>query len=259
MRGYEQRAPHGARAASRRCWRGRYDHHGVPPAGSGASAAVWARRARAWYAWIGLIGQVVFLVGAVVFVLVGASNQRSAIGANSRAQSVQLANLALQGSFLDALRSTRGYLLTGQNRFLQSYYTDRIDFVTGLSQARGLAWPDAVSGLDQEGSAALAAFQLADQALTSPRGSPRSQALFSQASNASNRFVGANARLQTLLARVGGALAAASQRSLGIGLVGTSIVLTVGLMIPLLAAGYILRWTIIPLLGGKISWPGIPG
>ena len=249
MRGYEQRAPHGARAASRRCWRGRYDHHGVPPAGSGARAAVRARRSIVFYAWIGLIGQVVFLVGAVVFVLVGASDQRSAIGANSRAQSVQLANLALQGSFLDALRSTRGYLLTGQNRFLQSYYTDRMDFVTGLSQARGLAWPDAVSGLDQEGSAALAAFQLADQALTSPRGSPRSQALFSQASNASNRFVGANARLQTLLARVGGALAATSQRSLGIGLVGTSIVLTVGLTIPLLAAGYILRWMIVPLLG----------
>src|ERR1035438_2622381 len=137
MRGYEQRAPHGARAASRRCWRGRYDHHGVPPAGSGARAAVRARRSIVFYAWIGLIGQVVFLVGAVVFVLVCLSTQRSAIGANSRAQIAELANLALQASFLDALRSTRGYLLTGQNRFLQSYYTDRMDFVTGLSQARG--------------------------------------------------------------------------------------------------------------------------
>jgi two-component system phosphate regulon sensor histidine kinase PhoR len=202
-----------------------------------------------FYAWIGLIGQVVFLVGAVVFVLVGASYQRSAIEANSRAQRLQLANLALQGSFLDALRSTRGYLLTSQDRFLQSYYTDRMDFVTGLSLARGLAWPGAVGGLDQEGSDALAAFQLADRARASPSGSPRSQTLFSQASNAADRFANANARLQALLERVGGASAAASQRSLGIGLVGTSIVLTVGLMIPLLAAGYILRWTIIPVLG----------
>jgi two-component system phosphate regulon sensor histidine kinase PhoR len=202
-----------------------------------------------FYAWIGLIGQVVFLVGAVVFVLVGASDQRSAIGANSRAQRLQLANLTLQASFLDALRSTRGYLLTGQNRFLQSYYTERIDFVTGLSLARGLAWPDAARGLDQEGSAALATFQLADRVLTFRRGSQRSQALFSQASNASDRFVDANGRLQVLLARVGGALAAASQRSLGIGLLGTSIVLTVGLMIPLLAAGYVLHWTIVPVLG----------
>jgi two-component system, OmpR family, phosphate regulon sensor histidine kinase PhoR len=209
---------------------------------------VRARRSIVFYAWLGLVGQTVFLTGAVVFVVAGASYQRSAIRADSRAQRLQLETVTIQASFLNALRSVRGYQLTRQDRFLQSYYTERASFATELSDARSIAWRGVVSLLDQEGSAALEAFRLNDQGLSFHRGDPRSLPISGRVALASNRFTDTSGRLQAQLAHVTGGLAAASQRSLGVGLAGTSIVLVLGLMIPIMAAGYILRWTIVPLL-----------
>ena len=95
------------------------------------------RRSIVFYAWIGLATQSAFLVGALVFILAGAISQGSAITANSEVERLELTNLALGGSFLDAQRALRGYQITGQNRFLQSYYTDRLQYVITLRQARG--------------------------------------------------------------------------------------------------------------------------
>lgn len=62
------------------------------------------RRSVIFYGWAGFAAQLLFLVGAVVFVIIGSSFQRSAIEAFSRAQRLQLTNQAIQGDLLDAQR-----------------------------------------------------------------------------------------------------------------------------------------------------------
>jgi two-component system, OmpR family, phosphate regulon sensor histidine kinase PhoR len=211
--------------------------------------AGWGGRSFVFYAWFGGAIQVLFLVGAVAFVLVGSRYQRGAIDINSHAQQLQLSNQTIEGDFLDAQRSVRGFVLTGQDRFLQSYYAERADFAAVLNRARALAWPGAVSGLVQEGDIAEVTFALDDRAITFPPGGPRSEALLKQASAWSGQFVVVHTGVQARLAAVTRTLAADSQRSLGIGLTGAAIVLTVALMIPAALTAAILGWSLPPIIG----------
>ena len=209
----------------------------------------WGSRSLLFYAWfVGGI-QILFLLGAVAFVMFGSRLQRAAIDANSQAQRLQLSNQVIHANFLDAQASIRGFVLTGQDRFLQSYYTERELFAANLSGARAFAWPGVVPGLEAQGDAAQAAFAFDDRAIIVPRGSARSAALIGQASVRSDLFVAANQRLQAQLARVTRSLAADSARSLGIGLTGSAIVLTVALMIPAALTAIILRWSLPPIIG----------
>ena len=222
----------------------------APGSGQPASAigrAALGRRSIVVYGWIGLATQLLFLVGAVTFVIVGSSYQRSAIQASSRVQRLQLTNQGIEAAFLGTERSARGYLLSGLAPFLDSYYAERAAFVGGLSTARALAWHDLVPSLDNEGTIALTAFRVTDQALTTPRKDPRSRMLLGLVSTWSDRFVDANARVQSRLTSVSGGIAAASQRSLGIGLLTTALVLTAGLMIPVTGGVYFLRRTVVPI------------
>jgi signal transduction histidine kinase len=211
--------------------------------------AGWGSRSFVFYAWFGGGIQVLFLIGAVAFVLVGSRYQRAAIEINTHAQHLQLSNQTIEGDFLDAQRSIRGYVLTGQDRFLQSYYAERAQFAAMLSQARVLAWPEVVSGLVREGHIAVDAFAVDDRAITFPPVSPRSVALLRQASDWSDQFVVVNAGVQARLATVTRTLATDSQRSLGIGLTGAAIVLTVALMIPAALTAVILGWSLPPIIG----------
>jgi signal transduction histidine kinase len=202
-----------------------------------------------FYAWLGLAVEFVLVLGVVAFVLAGAGYQRSAILLLSqRVQRMQLVNLTLQGEFLNTQRALRGYQATGQDRFAQTFYAGEADFALELVVLRGLAWPGVLDGVTAQEGAARAAFLRGGEALVAPPGRAAA-ALFDQASASSDVFVRQNQRLQSRLSGYSAVLADRAQRTLGIGMVGTSVILAVGLMLPVLAFGLALRWTSAPLHG----------
>jgi hypothetical protein len=203
-----------------------------------------------FYAWLGLVVEFVLVLGVVAFVLAGARYQRSAVLLLSqRVQRMQLVNLTLQGEFLNTQRALRGYQATGQGRFAQTFYAGQADFVLELVVLRRLAWPGVLDGVTAQEGAARAAFLRGGEAVVAPPGSPAAAGLFDQASAGSDTFVRQNQRLQSRLSAYSAVLADRAQRTLGIGMVGTSLILAVGLMLPVLAFGLALRWTSAPLHG----------
>jgi two-component system, OmpR family, phosphate regulon sensor histidine kinase PhoR len=205
------------------------------------------RRSVVVYALIGLAAQLAFLAGAVALILAGTASQGSAITASSAAEQLELTNLTLRGDFLNAQQALRGYQVTSQDRFLVSYYTDRLQYAVALRDARDQAWPGSLPGLAAEARTAATAFGLADQSVAVPPASARGTALFQQAAAKSDRFVAQNYRMQRLLTAQRGYYAAASQRSLGIGLGASTGAFAVGLALPMLLAAFLLRRSILPL------------
>jgi signal transduction histidine kinase/CHASE3 domain sensor protein len=203
-----------------------------------------------FYAWLGLLVEFVFVLGVVVFVLAGGAYQRSAIMLLSqRVQRMQLANQALQSEFLNTQRALRGYQATGQARFAQSFYAGQAQFVDQLVVLRRLVWPGVLGGVTAEEEAARAAFVRGGEAILAPSDSRATARLFDQASASSDAFVRQNDRLQSRLHAYSTVFIDRAQRTLGIGMVGTSAILGVGLMLPMLAIGLALRWTSAPLHG----------
>jgi two-component system phosphate regulon sensor histidine kinase PhoR len=203
-----------------------------------------------FYAWLGLGVEFVFVLGVVVFVLTGAAYQRSAILLLSqRVQRMQLANQTLQSEFLNTQRALRGYQATAQARFAQTFYAGQADFVQELVAVRRLAWPAVLDGIIAQEQAARAAFLRGGAAVLAPAGSKAAASLYDQASASSDAFVRQNDRLQARLSAYSTVFIDRAQRTLGIGLVGTSVVLAVGLMVPVVAFGFALRWTSAPLHG----------
>jgi signal transduction histidine kinase/CHASE3 domain sensor protein len=203
-----------------------------------------------FYAWLGLAVEFVLVLGVVAFVLAGAAYQRSAILLLSqRVQRMQLANQALQSEFLNTQRALRGYQATGQARFAQTFYAGQADFVQELVALRRLAWPALMNGVTAQEQAARAAFLRGGEAVLAPSGSRPAAVLFDQASASSDAFVQQNDRLQSRLYAYSTVVIGRAQRTLGIGIVGTSVVLAAGLMLPVLAFGLALRWTSTPLHG----------
>ncbi len=205
-------------------------------------------RSIVFYAWFALAVEVVILAGVIAFVLVGAAYQSKAItDLHQKAQSAQLANVILEGTFADAERALRGYQATGQGRFLQSYYVEQDEFVLTLTQLRRLAWPAALNGVIAEERRAQAAFLIGASAVAARPGSSRAIDLFDQTSASADAFGRANSQLQARLGRESDALALTSERTLGIGLAGTAAILAAGLMLPVTVAAFALRWTSRPL------------
>lgn len=205
------------------------------------------RRSLVFYAWGGFVLQVVLGIGMIIFVVVGSSYQRSAIQTNARVHRLQLTNLSMQSSFLDAERALRGYELTGQDRFLQSYYTDRVAFAEKLRLARTLAWREVLPGLTAQAGLAAAAFRASDRAVAAPRGSHPSRVELARAGDLSDTFVTASGRFQGSLSGLSAQLSDQSQRSLGIGLLATAVVLVVGLMVPVGVGALLVGRTVVPL------------
>jgi two-component system phosphate regulon sensor histidine kinase PhoR len=209
-----------------------------------------AQRSMVFYAWLGFVVEFVLVLGVVAFVLAGAGYQRSAILLLSqRVQRMQLVNLTLQSEFLNTQRALRGYQATGQGRFAQTFYAGQADFVFELVVLRRLAWPGVLDGVTAQEGAAHAAFLRGGEAVVAPAGIGGAAGLFDQASASSDSFVRQNQRLQARLSAYSTVLADRAQRTLGIGIVGTSVILAVGLMLPVLAFGLALRWTSAPLHG----------
>jgi two-component system phosphate regulon sensor histidine kinase PhoR len=209
-----------------------------------------APRSIVFYAWLGLVVEFVLLLGVVAFVLVGAAYQRSAILLlTQRIQRMQVANLTLRSEFLNTQRALRGYQATGQARFAQTFYAGQADFVLDLMALRGLAWPAVLDGVTAQEETAHAAFLRGGEAVLVRPGNRAAAGLFDQASASSDTFVRQNQRLQSRLTAYGIVFADRAQRTLGIGMVGTSVILGAGLMLPVLAFGLALRWTSAPLHG----------
>lgn len=209
-----------------------------------------APRSIVFYAWLGLVVEFVLVLGVVAFVLAGAAYQRSAILLLSqRIQRMQVANLTLGSEFLNAQRALRGYQATGQARFAQTFYAGQADFVLELVAVRGLAWPAVLNDVTAQEDTARAAFVRGGQAVLAPPGSRAAAGLFDQASARSDAFVQQNQRLQSRLTVYSTVFADRAQRTLGIGMVDTSVILAAGLMLPVLAFGLALRWTSAPLHG----------
>ena len=203
-----------------------------------------------FYAWLGLAVEFVLVLGVVAFVLAGAAYQRSAILLLSqRVQRMQLANQALQSEFLNVQRALRGYQATGQARFAQTFYAGQADFVQELVVLRRLAWPAVLDGVTAQEQAARTAFVLGGEAVLAPSGSRTAAVLFDQASASADAFVRQNDRLESRLSAESTVFVGRAQRTLGIGLAGTSVILAVGLMLPVLAFGFALRWAMAPLHG----------
>jgi signal transduction histidine kinase/CHASE3 domain sensor protein len=203
-----------------------------------------------FYAWLALAVEFVLVLGVVVFVLTGAAYQRSAILLLSqRVQRMQLANQSLQSEFLNTQRALRGYQATGQARFAQTFYAGQADFVQELVVLRRLAWPAVLDGITAQEQAARTAFSRGSEAVLAPRDSRAAAGLFDQASASADAFVRQNEKLQARLSAASTVFIGRAQRTLGIGMVGTSVILAVGLMLPVLAFGLALRWTSAPLHG----------
>lgn len=185
-----------------------------------------APRSIVFYAWLGLVVEFVLLLGVVAFVLVGAAYQRSAILLLSqRIQRMQVANLTLRSEFLNTQRALRGYQATGQARFAQTFYAGQADFVLDLVALRGLAWPAVLDGVTDQEETAHAAFLRGGGAVLARPGNRAAAGLFDQASASSDTFVRQNQWLQSRLAAYGVVFADRAQRTLGIGMVGTSVIL----------------------------------
>lgn len=219
---------------------------GLRPA-AGGSAVMKGRRSVLHYAIIGFAVQVAFVAGTTVFILTGAIAQDSAITAAGQVSQLELANVSMQRSFLDAQRSLRGYQITGANRFLQSYYNARFLYTVTLSQARAGAWPVMLADLGRQARTAAAAYRLDDALATAPAGSPRVSSLFTQATKLSDQYVGQSDQLQGRLATMRSALAAVAQRSLGVGTGATAAAILVALIIPVIYTVFLLRKFIVPL------------
>jgi two-component system, OmpR family, phosphate regulon sensor histidine kinase PhoR len=205
------------------------------------------RRSVLYYAIIGLVVQLAFIVGTTVFVLTGAIAQDSAITAAGRVSELELADVSMQTSFLDAQRSLRGYQITGADRFLQSYYNARFLYTVTLGQARAAAWPVMLADLKRQARTAEAAYRLDDELAAAPAGSPRRSPLFAQATRLSDRYVSQNQRLQGRLATIRSGLAGVAQRSLGVGTGATTGAIIVALIIPVVYTLLLTRRAIIPL------------
>lgn len=205
------------------------------------------RRSLVFYAWTAFAGQVVLGLALAAFVVVGSSYQRTAIQTNERVHRLELTNLGMQSSFLDAERSLRGFQLTGQDRFLQSYYTDRVSVAERLRVARSLAWQDILPGVTREAALAAAAFQAGDRGLAATRSSARARQQLALAGQWSDRFVTVSNQLQAALSRLSAQLASQSQQSLGIGLLSASLVLLGGLLIPVVIGARLVARTVVPL------------
>jgi two-component system phosphate regulon sensor histidine kinase PhoR len=205
------------------------------------------RRSLVFYAWTGFIGQVLLGLALVAFVVAGSAYQRAAIQTNARVQRLQLINLSMQASFLDAERSLRGYQLTGQNRFLQSYYNDRVTFAERLRAGRAQAWQGILPALTREAGFAAAAFRAGDRGLAAPQGSGPARRLLALAGELSDSYVTASNRMQGQLGTLSGQLSSQSQQSLGIGLLGTTIVLLGGMLVPVAIAARLVARTVVPL------------
>jgi two-component system phosphate regulon sensor histidine kinase PhoR len=209
-----------------------------------------APRSIVFYAWLGLAVEFVLVLGVVAFVLAGAAYQRSAILVLSqRIERMQVVNLTLRSEFLNTQRALRGYQATGQARFAQTFYAGQADFVLDLVILRRLAWPAVLDGVTAQEQTAHAAFLRGGKAVLARPDNPVTAGLFDQASASSDAFVLQNDRLQSSLTTYGAVFADRAQRTLGIGLVGTSVILAAGLMLPVLAFGLALRWTSAPLHG----------
>jgi two-component system, OmpR family, phosphate regulon sensor histidine kinase PhoR len=201
-----------------------------------------------FYAWLGLGVELLLVLGVIVFVLLGAAYQSSAITAlHERVQRMQLINLTLQNDFLGTQRALRGYQATRQDRFLQTFYSGQDGFVVELALLRRLAWPAVLDGVTAQARAAQATFLPGDLAVTFPLSSKTARDLFERASASADVFIRQNARLQTRLSHESTSLATQAERTLGIGLGGTSVILAAGLMLPVIAAALALRWTSGPL------------
>lgn len=205
------------------------------------------RRSVIFYASAGIALQFVLLVGAAAFILVGATSQGSAITAAAAVSKLELANLAMQGSFLYSQQALRGYQITGEDRFLQSYYSDRFQYATTLKQARAQTWAAVLPGMERQADIAAAVFGLNDQIVAAPRGSPRAGRLFDAATTEADQYVRQNRRVQARLADIRSGLTTASQRSLGVGLGATAAALAVGVLLPVAAAVVLLRRSIVSL------------
>jgi len=205
-------------------------------------------RSIVFYAWLGLGVDLLLVLGVVVFVLAGAAFQRSAITVlTQRAQHMELVNLTLRSDFLDTQRALRGYQATGQARFLETFYSDQASFVLDLARLRQLAWPGVLDGVTAQERYARAAFLAGGQAVVAPPASRAAAGLYERASASSDAFVRQNQRLQQRLTAENTVLAARAERTLGIGMAGTAIILAAGLAIPVLAFALALRWTSVPV------------
>jgi signal transduction histidine kinase len=184
----------------------------------------------------------------VVFVVAGVSYRGSTIKAlHGGAQAMQIANLNVKSVFLDSQRAVQGFQATREGRFLQTFYDDQDQFVLALSNVRQLAWAAVLNGVSAEARAALATFQVGDRAVTAPAGSSQAAQLYSRASASSDGFVSVNNRLERQLASASNAFAAASGRTLGMGLVGTTVILMIGVLLPVALGAIGVRWASVPL------------
>jgi signal transduction histidine kinase len=207
-----------------------------------------SQRSIIFFAWAGLAVQALLVAGVIVFVLAGASSQTAAITAlRERTQNAQLVNLTMQAVFLDSQRALRGYQATRRDRFLETYYADQDQFVLLLAQMRRMAWRSLLLGVTAQSDVAQAAFSAGDQAVTA--GIRQGLRLYERASASSDAFLRRNAAVQRLLATQSNGLAAQSERTLGVGLAGTSMILALGLMGPMIAVAVGLRWASVPLHG----------
>ena len=213
----------------------------------GGSADINGRRSVIQYAFISFAVQVAFIIGTIVFVLLGAISQDSAIVAAGKVSQMELTNVSMQTSFLDAQRSLRGYQITGADRFLQSYYTERFQYTITLRQARDAAWPAILADLERQARTAAAAYRLDDVLALAPPGRSRAGVLFSQATEQSDLYVRQNNQLQDRLATTRSALTAVAKRSLGIGIGATAGTIVIALIIPVVFTLLLGRFAIIAL------------
>jgi signal transduction histidine kinase len=201
-----------------------------------------------FYAWVGLTVQSVLAAGVIVFVLVGAAYQRSAVeDLHHRVQALQVAGLVTQDEFLDAQHAARGYQATGEAGLLQVYRAGRAEFNGRLADVMKLSWPAVRGGLLAARRSARAAFAADDHALAFPRGSAAAARLYDRGSQSSVVFVRQTEQLQQDLAQQSGIAAGRATRILGVGLGWAAAILAAGLMLPVIAVALGLRWVSVPL------------
>jgi signal transduction histidine kinase len=214
----------------------------------GKENGVRKSRSIIFYAWTGLAVQSVLTAGVIAFVLAGAAYQRAAINQlRGKVQAIQVVNLAMVADFLDAQRAVAGYQATGRTGLLAGYHRERGEFDAEISKVLRLAWPALGAAVRAEQRSAEAAFRADDQAAAAPWASTAAARLYRSAAVSTGTFGDRADLLRLELVKQGNALAAKSERTLGVGLSWTAVILALGLMLPVVAVAVGLRWVSGPL------------
>ena len=228
----------------------------VPAAGTPGNAAAPAERrprgrmpvSMATVIWRSLAIFAVLLLGAAALVFLGLGKQNQAVDrVVQHLQPLQVANAQVRADFAHSQALLRGYLVSGQPRFLTLYQGSRAVLAADFATARSLAGGVPRAELATQQRAARAWFGYAGRMEPLAPRSPAMSRLTSQASRAAGTFYAANAQLRSRLQAESHVAITAGQRAVDRTTIIAAVLAGLALLLGITVAAATARSIVAPL------------